>query len=47
MKKPKLSDTMKAVCQWHRDNAVWHWAAGRWDEYIRHIKIADSITKRG
>lgn len=46
-KKAPLSPTAAAVCQWHRDKAIWHWNAGRWDEYRRHARIADAITRKG
>lgn len=46
MKKPRITPQARAIAQWHRDKAIRHWLAGRWDEYARHIRIADRFARR-
>lgn len=46
MSKRVITPIMRNVAQWHREKAIRFWLAGKWPEYTRHIRIADSFARR-
>lgn len=41
-----ITIAQRNAAQWQRDKAIRHWLAGRWEEYAKHIRIADKLHRR-